>query len=165
MPAGSDRPALSPEVVTFLETGCALIVGTVSTDGSPHAGRAWGLTVLDRAEHRIRLLLDASDTRTLHHAGGGGGIAITGSDVPTLRSVQLKGRAESFEPATEADRSRAAAYCDDFYSDIVASDRYERALLESWTPLEFVACIAVVPDLFDQTPGPRAGEAYERGRQ
>ncbi len=165
MTAGSENPVLTPEVVAFLETGCALIVGTVTADGAPHAGRGWGLTVVDRAEHRVRLLLDAADTRTLEHAGLGGAIAITGSDVPTLRSVQLKGRAEALEPATDADRFRAAAYCSDFYSDIVQSDRYERSLLESWTPLDFVACTAITPELFDQTPGPQAGAPLQSGRR
>src|SRR5688572_10016749 len=57
----------SDEMTAFLQSGCSLIVGTVGPDGEPHAGRAWGLDVLD-PRGRVQLLLDAADERTLAHA-------------------------------------------------------------------------------------------------
>ena len=55
----------SEEMVAFLESGCSLILGTVGADGAPHAGRGWGLDVVDPATGRVRLLLDAADAGTL----------------------------------------------------------------------------------------------------
>ena len=59
-----------PETRAFLESGCGLLVATVSADGAPHAARGWGLDVLDVGPPaRLRLLLDADDERT-HRARG-----------------------------------------------------------------------------------------------
>ena len=103
-------PVLSDELAAFLEGGCALIVGTVGADGRPHAGRAWGIEVLDAEAGRLRLLLDAADGPTLANlAGDDPRLACTGADVRTLHSRQLKGRSLGTEPATGADRARAAA--------------------------------------------------------
>ena len=43
------------------ERGCALVVGTVGRDGSPHAGRGWGLTLTPASPSPVRLLLDAGE--------------------------------------------------------------------------------------------------------
>ena len=76
------------------ERGCALVIGTVGPDGSPHASRGWGLTLTPATASPVRLLLDAGDAVTLANLRreGDGRVAITGADVVTLRSFQLKGR-------------------------------------------------------------------------
>lgn len=149
---------LSAELVAFLEGGCSLIVGTVGTDGRPHAGRAWGIEVLDAESGRLRLLLDAADGTTLANLGGEGArLACTGADVRTLHSRQVKGRSEGTEPATGADRARAARYCDAFFADIEATDGEPRELLDQIVPAAYVACTVTAEAIFDQTPGPGAG--------
>jgi hypothetical protein len=140
---------------TFLESGCALILGTVLPDGGPHAGRGWGLTVLD--DGQVRLLLDAEDVAMVDQAAAGGAIAITGASVRTLRSIQLKGSAVSVEAASVEDAARACRYCDAFFGDIVDTDGIDRALVERMMPLGYVACTVAIEHLFDQTPGPGAG--------
>ena len=104
-----------PEMVAFLESGCSAIIGTVSDDGEPHAGRAWGLDVLPSESDRpgggsdatagstVRVLIDADDELTVHHLIDLGPVAITAANVPTLRSVQLKGRYLGIEDADEAE--------------------------------------------------------------
>ena len=100
---------LEPETAAFLETGCALIVGTVATDGEPLAARGWGLTVLDPSRVTVRLLLDVADITTIEHLAAGGAVAVTSADVRTLRSVQMKGRARGVEIATGEDAARRRA--------------------------------------------------------
>jgi hypothetical protein len=148
-----------PETTTFLESGCALIVGTVSADGEPHAGRAWGLDVLeDGAVTRLRLLLDVDDARSIEHAVEGGDIAITATSVRTLRSIQLKGRVGGPEVADPGDSARAQRYMDAFFADIVDTDGVRTpALLERFVPRGYLACTVEVHERFDQTPGPSAG--------
>lgn len=143
----------------FLESGCALIIGTVSDDGEPHAGRGWGLDVLAGDETMVRLLLDADDATSIAHAAAGGAIAITATSVATLHSLQLKGRSLRVEPVSPEDAERGARFCDDFFTDIVNSDQTDRALVERLTPAGYVACVAVIREVFDQTPGPKAGAA------
>lgn len=148
---------ISPETAAHLESGCSLIVGTVGPDGEPHATRSWGLRVLPDEPSRVRVLLDASDAPILEDLARSGAIAVTGTDVPTLRSVQLKGHAISFEPATDADQDRALQFCDQLITAINATDGTPRHLIERLVPRRYIACVIAVDTLFDQTPGPRAG--------
>ena len=141
----------------FLEGGCALIVGTVGPGGEPYATRAWGVNLLAADVSAVRVLLDANDRRSLDDVGGGGRIAITAADVPTLRSVQLKGRCTGVEPGTDQDRARAERYAEAFFADVERTDGTPRHLLERLLPFDFAACTVVVEELYDQTPGPGAG--------
>ncbi len=147
-------------MVAFLQSGCSTIIGTVSADGDPHAGRAWGLDVLPGTS-TVSLLIDADDELTVHHLVDLGRVAITAANVPTLRSVQLKGRSVGMEDAGEADVERAARFCDDFFTDIEQTDGTERALLARLVPDRFVVCHMKVEEVFDQTPGPAAGAPLE----
>lgn len=154
---------LDPEIVAFLESGCALIVGTVASDGAPYATRAWGMTITARDDPvTVRLLLDAADEVTLDNVRGRAVIAVTATSVPTLKSRQLKGRVTVVSAATDADRDRAAQYCDEFYGDIYRTEYTPRTLTDRLTPADYVACTVEIDELFDQTPGPRAGRALER---
>lgn len=151
---------------TLAERGCALTVGTVGPDGAPHASRAWGLTLTATSTSPVRLLLAADDATTLANLGRdgdhGGRVAITGADVRTLRSFQLKGRVTALEPATEEDHEKADRYCDDFFTDIEVTDGTPRVLTERLRPANYVACTVEVEEAFDQTPGPQAGSPVER---
>lgn len=150
----------------FAERGCALIIGTVGADGAPHAARAWGLTLGSGTQGPIRLLLSADDPVThanLRRADAHGGrIAITGADVVTLRSFQLKGRVTAWEPAGPDDEARAERYLDEFFADIEQTDGTSRRLLERLRPAGYVACTVEVDESFDQTPGPGAGAPVDR---
>jgi hypothetical protein len=152
-----------PEMVTFLESGCSTLVGTVDADGEPHAGRGWGLTV-SSGDSTVRLVIDAGDEVGRRHLSEGGLVAVTGADVRTLRSVQLKGRALAVEPATDADRARARRFCDAFFADVTEVDGTERALLERLVPSDFAVCLVEVDEVFDQTPGPEAGARLTVGQ-
>lgn len=144
---------LDDELVRFLQGGCALIVCTLDPDGEPFASRAWGLTVLS-AEDPVRVrLLATPDVSAL------GRIAITGTDVPTLRSTQLKGCIVASEPGNDLDAAKSRKYTDAFYSDVELSDRVPRDLLDRMTPTDFLALTVEVEEMFNQTPGPRAGSS------
>lgn len=157
---GGSSVELDAELVAFLETGCAWIVGTVSGGGEPYASRAWGATVLGRGPE-LRLVLDAHDTVTIDRFGARGQVAATATSVRTFRSTQLKGYGLGIEPATPADRARAARYCDEFFTDIVETDGFDRRLLEQWAPVEYVVGLLHAVEVFDQTPGPGAGARLE----
>lgn len=146
------------------ERGCALVVGTVGPDGSPYASRGWGLTLTPATTSPVRLLLDAGDAVTLANLrrDGDGRVAITGADVVTLRSFQLKGRVVAIEDADDEDRAKVDRYCDDFFTDIEATDGTPRVLTERLRPAAYVACTVEIEEAFDQTPGPGAGSRVDR---
>ena len=93
--------ALDAETAEFLSFKASLIIGAIGADGRPFATRGWGLTVTPGDEVHGRVLVPAEDAGALAHLAGGGRIAITGTDVPTLRSVQLKGRVAEFVACTD----------------------------------------------------------------
>jgi len=150
---------IAPPTVAFLEAGSALIVGTVDDGGTPHASRGWGLTVVDANADCIRLLMDAGDELAESNLAATGAIAITAGDVRTLRSIQLKGNARDRESASVRDRRSFDDFCDHFFSAVQESDGVPRVFLERLRPLELVAWTVHVAELYDQTPGPRAGNA------
>ena len=149
---------LDDETRAFLEGGCALLVGTVAEDGAPHAGRGWGMAILeDGPSIRCRVLLDADDELTLAHVAGGGSISVTATSVLTLRSMQLKGRAIGPEVPTPDDERRAAGYLDAFFGHVHETDGVPWEVFEAILPSGHVACVFDAHDTFDQTPGPGAG--------
>src|SRR5262249_10850211 len=108
---------LDPGVVTHLESDGIILVGTVGPDGLPDADRGWGVTVrTDAGAPEIRVLLPVVATRARANLESTGRIAVTVTDVETLRSAQVKGRAIRMEDATNSDaRMHArsfAALCD-----------------------------------------------------
>ena len=145
----------------FLERGCAMIVGTVGADGTPHAQRAWGCTVVDEAT--VRLLVDGADPTLREHLDGGR-IAVTAADVRTLRSVQLKGRVAALEEEpTAEDLRRCGIHNDEVFTDIEETDHFPRELVERMVPLSYLVAVVSVTELFDQTPGPSAGAPVGAG--
>lgn len=152
------------ETAALLASGCALIVGTVGVDGAPHAGRGWGVDVIEDAEPaRLRLLLDIEDVATLEHAAAGGAMAVTATSVRNLRSVQLKGRATGVEVASRDDLDRAQRYVDAFFTDIQETDGTSLDLLCRFLPVGYVACTIEADERYDQTPGPGAGARLDGG--
>jgi hypothetical protein len=149
--------ALEPGTAAFLQGKGAEIVGIVHESGWPLATRAWGITVLSAAEGRLRVMLDEEEAPAFTHLVGGGTIAITSADVPTLRSCQVKGRVERLAPVTEADLAVVDEHCHAVFTDISVVDRIPYDLIARIKPDHFVACELVVDEVYDQTPGPGAG--------
>jgi hypothetical protein len=153
-----------PETARFLESGCALIVGAVGAGGEPVAARGWGLTILSGDDADVRLVLDADDAPLLDRLVASAAIAITGADVATFRSVQLKGRVERIDEGTPADDERAARFFDDFAAAVERTDGFPRPFLSRLVPSRYVSCLVHVEELYDQTPGPGAGAPIDATR-
>lgn len=148
---------IDDDIIEFLHSGCALLVGTVDEFGRPHAGRGLGLTVLDATAGVVRLLAAADEPDTMANLRPGAPVAITAASVRTLRSFQVKGHVEAVEPCGEADRRKQQQYTDDFIGDIHEVDGDAPATLQRWTDHPAVACVVRLDASFDQTPGPSAG--------
>jgi hypothetical protein len=154
-----EEALLSTEVVALLESGCGLVVGTVSADGEPHVTRSWGLDVLDADAGRMRVLVEGHPV-VLEHLETTGVLAVTGASVVTLRAVQVKARVETIEAATRADWERFRRHCEAFFHDVQVTDNIDRRSLERLLPDELVACQVLGTQVYDQTPGPGAGAPH-----
>ncbi len=157
---------LEQRVIGLLESGSALIVGLVTADGRPLAGRGWGMTVLDGGA-RGRVIVDPRDLDRLGHGADGvvgTWIAVTGADVRTLSSAQLKGPITAVEPADDADQETCARFCDEFFGAIEEVDGIPRWMSDRLVPPSLAAVEFAVTEAYDQTPGPGAGAALQARR-
>ncbi|WP_426571399.1 hypothetical protein [Aquihabitans sp. McL0605] len=157
---------LNAEIQAHLEAGSSEVIGLVGADGRPYATRGWGMRVLDAQAGTVRVLVREVDLQPLGLSAGAEpdvAIALTATDVPTLFSLQLKGRLEAVEAAAAADVAIVERYCDQFIDDVVGIDHFSRELMDRWRPSgTMVACRIRVDELFGQTPGPDAGARLSR---
>ena len=149
----------------LLESGCSLVVGLLSASGEPFATRGWGLDVLDPQVGTGRLLTGAGELERVGRTWddlAGSPIAVTGADVRTFHSVQVKGTVERVEAVTPVDEERAARHADDFFEGVQEVDMTPREVLERMRPVDLVALVIHVVEAYDQTPGPGAGARLGR---
>jgi len=147
---------LSDDLVTMMESGAALLVGTVSRDGVPRATRGWGIRF--ESDGRLRVVITGDDP-VVHDNLVAGPVAVTGADVRDFRSVQVKGRVVELAPPDPDDLELAAHHADLMFTAIWETDHTEIELQQRLLPSR-LSTIVVVPDTgYDQTPGPDAGSS------
>ena len=150
--------AFATELVTMLEAGAGLVVGTVSAEGVPRADRAWAASVVDAEHHRIRFVMSADDAAVVDNLQSGR-VSLNGADVRTYQSVQLKGRPVVVEAPTASDLELARHQSEVFFGAVHRTDGNPMELLRRMLPHEMMAVEMIVEESFDQTPGPTAGTA------
>lgn len=154
---------IETDVAALFESGCSLVVGTVGPDLVPDAARAWGAEVVDGGA-ALRVLVASDATTTLANLRSTGVVAVTATEVATLRSVQVKGRARVDGPASEADLERSRRHVEAFFAAVEATEGTPPARLSRLLPAGFTAFVTTADELYDQTPGPRAGARLDAHR-
>lgn len=152
---------LDETTVTRLGGAAALVIGTVSDDGRPHASRAWSATA--EAGGVLRVVVDADDPRLLAGLRTGTRVALTAANVVTLTSLQVKGRVLGVDEPTALDEATRRSRTDLFLADVAETDRVPRPILDALVPARFLVCLVGVDEVFDQTPGPAAGRELAGG--
>jgi hypothetical protein len=151
------------ELIALIEAGSGLVVGTVGADGEPRAIRAWGASLLDEAGQRVRVVMSGDDPVTTTNLAATGTIALTAADVRTFRSVQFKGRVVATSAPTPADLELAARGTEAFFRAVNETDGDPLEQLQRLLPHAMLAVEFVVDEVYDQTPGPRAGTPVPQG--
>jgi hypothetical protein len=149
------------QLTTLVEPGSSLIVGTVGSDGDPRATRAWAAKVVDADQRRVRIVVSADDPVVVESLAGGL-VAVTGADVRTLRSRQMKGRVHVVEPPTDDDLAMMAEHSTAFMEAVHETDGNPISELQRLLPNTVVVVEVVADELYDQSPGPDAGAAVAR---
>ena len=145
---------IGTEHASLLESGGSAVVGTVDGDLLPDATRAWGVRI---QADRLRVLLPAASTRSVANLRAGGPLALTVTEVLSLRSVQVKGRAVLVEEPTPDDLERGERYRTEFFQAVHDADGSDVGALQRMVPDALVAVECTIESAFDQTPGPDAG--------
>lgn len=156
-----------PELVALLEAGTSsVVVGMVTDQGEPFATRGWGVKVVSTDPLQLRINLSAGEAARLGRRGGDPGpyrLAITCSDVATLRSVQAKGLARDLQEADADDHERFVDFVEEFFDTVHRVDGHVPMNIGRMAPKELVVCTLDVTELYDQTPGPQAGARLAAG--
>ena len=159
-----DSPSpLTEEIAEFLETRACLVLAAASESLIPEL--CLGVACLVSADRlKVRVVFDRrSAAPLLTLLPGSGLVALAGSQVLTMRTVQVKGVSASLEPLPAAERSRVAeavARMRVEFDKIDFHDPYTVTLLD-YDPNELV-CVGFTPTaVFDQTPGPQAGQRID----
>lgn len=159
-----DLPSpLSEEIAIFLQTRACLVLSAASESLIPEL--CLGVACLVSPDRRrVRVVFDRrSAAPLLALLPGSGLVALAGSQVLTMRTVQVKGTGASLEPVPAAERPRVAesvARMRVEFDKIDFHDPYTVTLLD-YDPNELV-CVGFTPTaVFDQTPGPQAGQPID----
>jgi hypothetical protein len=144
-------------VVTLLQTGVSVMVGTRDESLRPECTRAWGIHV---AADRISLTLFLAETfagKTFDNLRDNGMIAVTCTRPTDHITCQVKGRVRSIKPVTLAQRELSQRWHRDFMAELMAVG-VSSTLTEGWIVEPSVCVEVAVTDVFDQSPGPGAGK-------
>ena len=148
-------------IVTLLETGVSVMVGTRNSSLMPECTRAWGIRVGAKRDSVTIFLSEAFAGLTLTNLRDNGQIAVTCTRPTDHVTCQLKGQVKSMKPATAADRGTSRRWHREFIAELMAIG-VPAALGEAWITEPTVAVEIAVSDVFDQTPGPGAGKKIEQ---
>jgi len=151
---------LADELIRFMESGISLCAASRDKRLLPSLARVLACRV-GRQQGRVRLLLASSQSeQLLRDCLATDRIALVMSDPPTHRTWQLKGDGVQILAVTQGDRQCIERHGAEFALTIGTlgfSPAFASALFAH--PAGEVVALGFTPQqLFDQTPGPRAGE-------
>ena len=148
---------IPPQVLELLRTGVSIVIGTRDASLMPECTRAWGILVgVDRASVTV-FLTEPISKKTLENLRENGQIAISCARPTDHTACQLKGRVRVIRAANEHDREANRRWYRDFLGELTAVG-VPSHLGEAWITEPRLAVEVDVTDVFEQTPGPGAGE-------
>ncbi len=135
-----------------------MVIAVGEASGGAALGRCLGLR-LPVGDGPIEVVFSAGQWPDLaRSAGPGCGVALTLVHPSTYRTYQLKGRIEAVDDGDAGDMALANDYIDRMIGMLGALG-VERDVIDRWCGIDAVMRVAIRgDDLFDQTPGPHAGE-------
>ena len=151
------HPPIGAELADFLESGLAITIATRDADLEPDGGWAWAARVDEDLLHIILFVHELSAPSLLRNLESHPEIAVA-LDLPSShRACQVKGRFESARPGRPEERALIERQVAAFTSDLEVIG-IPRALTGGWRCWPAVALRFRVTELYEQTPGPGAGE-------
>lgn len=156
--AGKEReaPLLTERLVELIESGVSIIVGTRDANLRPDSGRGLGARVSPDRRHITLLLNGDLCTRLRANIEDNGRIAVAFSRIHDHQSIQLKGRVTATRDGSPREVKAQGRYLIAF-AEQLANAGFPRSVVRN---VQYAPCFAVdveVAEVFDQTPGPGAG--------
>jgi len=139
----------------LLQEGVAVLVATRDEKLRPEIARGWHVAV-EGLSARLCVSVPPG-SRTEENLRANGAIAVTCSRPSTYRTVQLKGVATELEDPTGDQLEAVQRHLDSFTREVEkVGVRPEAA--RTFLGVELLSVTFEVREVFEQTPGPKAGE-------
>jgi hypothetical protein len=145
-----------------IESGVTVLVATRDADLVPEMVRGWGLRVLPDPQQLEVCIAECTGRQTLDNLADNGQVAITVTIPSTYRSIQFKGRAVEMSAPLPEDYEHLDRDRESFIAAVG-----QVGLLRPLAARVFAAEMEISPamvkirlgirEIFEQTPGPRAG--------
>lgn len=148
---------MTPELACFIESGISVLVGTRDARLRPDCVRAAGVRADSGASTLTVFLPAATSERALANLADNGRIAVTVTRAVDHRSLQLKGGVLEVRPSHPEERAEIERYLELLAADWghVGVPRQATKSMNHWPSFTVtLRCEA----LFEQTPGPDAGQ-------
>lgn len=154
-----DLPLLSEANAAFVQRFTSMNVAGRDAQNLPALARGLGIRVSpDRCTLTV-FLSETHSSRVLKCLRENGAIAVAVTRPKTHETLQFKGQVREIRPLSDEDRREMAAYQESFVAELEQlgySAEFTRQLLAG---SENVVAVVFEPAaVFDQTPGPKAGE-------
>jgi hypothetical protein len=147
---------IDPALKDFLESGLAVMVATRSADLLPTSLRGWGPRISEDGAGVTVFIDRPAAAEMVANLRDNGRISMCVTDVLSLRSVQLKGRCVEIGDPRAEDLSHIDDHRKAFTENCGAIGFPAPVIRNLWST-QVVKLRFLVEDIFDQTPGPKAG--------
>lgn len=151
---------IPPDLVEFFESGVSILVGTRDASLVPDAARGVGAVVHPDNRHLTVFLPTEVAERPIVNVRETGIVAVAFSHALDHHSTQVKGRVVEVRPGREEERELCTRY-KVALTEVLAVTGVPRAVIRTVTVWPATAITLEVQDLFQQTPGPGAGERLQ----
>jgi hypothetical protein len=151
---------LSPSLITFLEQGVSIHMGTRNARLEPNGVRVIAVKVADDREHLVAYIPASDSALALADLEDNGQAALAFARPADDRACQIKGQHVSTRDAEPSE----LAMVQQQWSGLVAQLQMvgiPPQATQAWSTWPCVAVTLRVTAAFDQTPGPGAGSALE----
>lgn len=148
---------ISEEIATFFEAGHSVHIATRGADLAPNGTRAWAVVVDPDRVHLTAYVTTAAAKGMLRDLAHHPEVALTFSRVTDHVTWQAKGVCTGVRAARASERPVVAGQAEAFRVHLEEIG-IAKELTAQWTPWPATAIRVRVTELFDQTPGPGAGE-------
>lgn len=156
-------PLIDAAQAAWLQGPVSILLATGDASGQPALGVGLGVRI---AEDRRRLsvfVLDTINAAILQDVRAGRGLAVAFTHSASTRAIQLKAPSATIAPVEPGDHARIEAYAAALATQWASqgqAETFAHAYLVR-APGTIVAIELVPTAAFEQSPGPRAGDALE----
>ncbi|MVW76446.1 hypothetical protein [Pseudomonas xionganensis] len=154
---------LDAEQIDFIQSGVSIAVASRDVRLVPSVSKAVGCRVAADGR-QVTLLLDAGQSQQLlRDVAECGELAVVFCRPSSHRTLQLKGHDACLVELAPGDVERASVHVQAFAEDLLPlgyAEPFARAT-HGFCTEQLCALRFTLSDLFDQTPGPRAGQRLE----